>query len=516
MVQSSIGQQQVLDQLQRILSSEVFKPSKILCDFLKYIVTETVEGRSAFLKEYTVGVNGLFKKNRFDPQSDASVRIHAGRLRKLLQQYYETEGSADEVLISLPKGTYVPVFAQKPDATDLSPGEEPLVFKPTLAVLPFTSESSSPLVGMGHAICDQLCTDLTAFNEIAVVSYYSSRQLAESVGDLRQIGQALDATHILTGQIQSIAEQVRIRVQLTAVSSLQQIWAKTYDVSLSGFDALSVQDDIVNHIINQVAGSHGAVVRDMVRIPGNRHLLDVKVYDAVFWFYYLVNDLTPDVYQKALGSVKIAVQADKRYALGWAILGEMHVAGFFYGYDTGSEDPLAEAVRCSTRALDLDPHCHHAYQSLGLAYLFRHDRESCLRTADRWLGLKVNVAGIAGGLGFCLICAGRYDQGYRMLNDSINLNPFYPWWFNAGLSIYYYQRGEWQESAYWADKMRHHHMPWTLILLTAAKHRAGQRAEAEALRKELHALVPADNLKQAICAFILSDALCESLCEAVR
>src|SRR5690606_34173333 len=71
---------------------------------------ETLEGRSQELKEYTIGINVLKRDVDFNPQIDSIVRIHAGRLRRALKEYYYEEGREDALVISIPKGGYVPSF----------------------------------------------------------------------------------------------------------------------------------------------------------------------------------------------------------------------------------------------------------------------------------------------------------------------------------------------------------------------------------------------------------------------
>src|SRR5690606_23913179 len=62
------------------------------------------------LKEYTIAVSALGKPDDFNPQIDAIVRIHAGRLRRLLNEYYMGIGITDTIKIEVVKGTYVPIF----------------------------------------------------------------------------------------------------------------------------------------------------------------------------------------------------------------------------------------------------------------------------------------------------------------------------------------------------------------------------------------------------------------------
>ncbi|HZI25171.1 MAG TPA: hypothetical protein VFD46_08850, partial [Chryseolinea sp.] len=101
---------EILTQLSRVLASSQLSGSNVLSEFLNFIVRETLSGRGDELKEYTIGVHALKKESDFNPQLDSIVRIHAGRLRRALKEYYYEEGSGDRVMIIIPKGSYVPSF----------------------------------------------------------------------------------------------------------------------------------------------------------------------------------------------------------------------------------------------------------------------------------------------------------------------------------------------------------------------------------------------------------------------
>ncbi len=97
-------------QLERILASRDFAHSDQLSRFLRFIVEQTIQGQAANLKEYRIGVEVFNRKKSFDPRTDPIVRVEARRLRSKLRVYYKTEGRHDPMLISLPKGRYVPLF----------------------------------------------------------------------------------------------------------------------------------------------------------------------------------------------------------------------------------------------------------------------------------------------------------------------------------------------------------------------------------------------------------------------
>ena len=99
----------VREQLERILSSEIFQKSPQLSRFLRYCVEQTLIGMQDNLKEQILG-SQVFRREGFDPRLDPIVRVEARRLRSKLDEYYATEGAGDAMIISFQRGDYVPRF----------------------------------------------------------------------------------------------------------------------------------------------------------------------------------------------------------------------------------------------------------------------------------------------------------------------------------------------------------------------------------------------------------------------
>ena len=98
-------------ELDRILKSRHMAKSPAMASFLTYVVEETLAGRAKeTVKAYTIAVEALGKDEDFDPQNNSSVRMLANRLRHALDAYYAQDGADVPVVISLPKGGYIPVF----------------------------------------------------------------------------------------------------------------------------------------------------------------------------------------------------------------------------------------------------------------------------------------------------------------------------------------------------------------------------------------------------------------------
>jgi Tol biopolymer transport system component len=99
-------------ELESILASEVFSRSQHLRRFLSFIVEQQLAGQGHTLKESVLAHELYGKGTDFDGGTDPVVRVDARRLRDKLREFYE--GRSDPVVISLPKGSYVPVFEANP------------------------------------------------------------------------------------------------------------------------------------------------------------------------------------------------------------------------------------------------------------------------------------------------------------------------------------------------------------------------------------------------------------------
>ena len=109
--QGTIFDATVRSQLDRILGSELFRRSERLSAFLRYVTEEALSGRGDVLKEQALGSELYGKGAEFDGSADPIVRVDARRLRDKLREYY-SEFPREPIIITLPKGTYQPAFAE--------------------------------------------------------------------------------------------------------------------------------------------------------------------------------------------------------------------------------------------------------------------------------------------------------------------------------------------------------------------------------------------------------------------
>ena len=133
---------------QRVVESSAFAKSERLSSFLICICDLSLSGRAGEINEQKIGTTVFGRPQDYDSSIDGIVRPQASRLRQRLDLYFHGEGANEPVRITLPRGSYVPVFEPNPGpdprpSPGLSSGQSPAASLPSLpAVSPAVSSPS--------------------------------------------------------------------------------------------------------------------------------------------------------------------------------------------------------------------------------------------------------------------------------------------------------------------------------------------------------------------------------------
>jgi hypothetical protein len=125
----AISREQCFQQIDKLIKSHSLHGSESLCKLLRYLAEHSLDHPGTALKEYQIATEVLGRPAGFDPQSDSTVRVQAGRLRVKLAEYYANEGPDDPIVVEIPKGSYALTFHLRPP----KPGTQSattLVFEP--------------------------------------------------------------------------------------------------------------------------------------------------------------------------------------------------------------------------------------------------------------------------------------------------------------------------------------------------------------------------------------------------
>ena len=452
------SKKEILQALDNVLSSDLFSRSSVLSSFLKFIVEETLEGNTEGLKEYTIAVNALGKPSEFNPQVDAIVRIHAGRLRRLLNEYYIRPGITDTIMIEVVKGTYVPVFRthliNKPKL-EITEKNQPVVFlrsKLTLAVLPFRNlcpdnDYQFFVDGFG----EELTRIFSNFQDISVVAHHSTRKYASVPDDIRTIGTDLGVHYIINGSVMRTSEEIRVSVGLVETMNGNQIWSQTYNHALNIDNLIAIQDQIIKNISSVLGGYYGLIIQEDSKTH-RKTIISIDSFDAVLWNYHFHMNFSLETYLQTRNALEEALHHNPNYATGLAMLSGLYLDAYALGYPT-VEEPVMVAYELAKRAINIDPNCQHAYQEFGWANIYLKRKEEAIEAMENCLALNPSSVSSMGAIGFGMACVGEYKRAHVLLTKSLDLNPHCPWWFHLGFFLIYYNAKQYKKALEHANKI---------------------------------------------------------------
>ncbi len=256
-------------ELERILASKGFATAGRLSKLLRYVVEKTLAGEIDQLKEYAVGVEVFERDGNYDPRLDSIVRVEAGRLRTRLDEYYNGEGAASPLRISLPKGGYSAQFtraeALQPDiaaavalpaatppsrksvvtvplaavlliaigamvfwlgSRDRHPGPD---LRPTAAVLPFEAN----MIGGDNSnysalITEAVTSELARLGTISVASYTSAMQFEGKRPSMSEVATALNSGYVIEASVDDEASEILVVARLVNAVTDRKMWVSDY------------------------------------------------------------------------------------------------------------------------------------------------------------------------------------------------------------------------------------------------------------------------------------------------
>ncbi len=106
----SVDEKAMRAELRAVLAAAEFARAPRMARLLAYLCENLFAGKTAQIKEYSIGVEVFERGDSFDQDADSIVRVEANRLRKRLAEYYAGAGAKHALQITIPVGQYVPRF----------------------------------------------------------------------------------------------------------------------------------------------------------------------------------------------------------------------------------------------------------------------------------------------------------------------------------------------------------------------------------------------------------------------
>lgn len=473
---------QVAAELARVEGSAAFRRSPLHRRLLRYLVTRTLAGDAARLKESVIAVE-VFGRDpaAFDPKRDTSVRVEARRLRRKLAQFYATDTGPARATLALAAGSYVPGFAPPAHAQAAA-----------LIVLPFVNLT-------GDAAFDTWCDALTEEAIDALVQVPGLKVVARTTSfawrgrtaDARAIAREAGVSTLLEGSVQRRAGARRVVAQLIDGRDGLHLWSHAFETD-AGTDLGTAVHALTRVVVHSLLAANGrpAVDRLALRLSADR-----EARETYFRAKYLMGRHTRAAYGEAHRLYAEAIARDPQFALAW--VGRAHAAIGLNGL-AAAPDPaiVAEARTAVAQALALDPGLGEAHAAAAtLAFTVDRDFARAERASLEAIRHAPGKAYVHHSYAWTLMFSGRFAEADAEFAAARDLDPLDPMLRAHQCLLAFYRRDFDEAARRYADIL--HDEPTNLVasvLRASALLCGGRPDEALAAFEAIARTAPDDSI----------------------
>ena len=352
---SRFSNKAIREQLDRILSHVEFHVTGRNREFLRYIVEETLAGRSGRIKGFSIAVEVFGRDVDFDASNDSVVRIQAGRLRRAIERYYLVAGMQDPIRIHIPKGNYVPVFTKgfnpKPPQSrgPNLPRQNVLAeSSPLVLVMPFEDLTGKPECAyLGLSLATELGVELGHCADLRVIQY---RESPSSQGTQR-----IKPNFTVEGRVYCDDDNLKVVAQLIDSNTGLQLWSDSLKTSFKSMQLINFQERVANSISSRIAGEQGVIVQTMRPRNSQRPSLDLTAYQAVLKGYAYWEKVDAISYQQAFEALRQAVAEGCDSGLCFSMMSLLYLDNISYEHFDLAHTPLDEALHMAREGARLEP-----------------------------------------------------------------------------------------------------------------------------------------------------------------
>lgn len=480
MSHQSPDKNQILEQLSRILRSQVFRNSEMLRNFLSFIVQEAVKENGMSLKQYSIAIHAFGRKDDFDATSDPIVRIQASRLRRNLEQYYQEDGENDPILISLPKGSYSPNIEarknKKERSISIAKSNAP---QHSLAVFPIKNLSANQdRQYIIDGFNEELLLELSRYKDLDVIRVEETSN---------ESAKKSYAGFSLEGSLRFGGDTVKISFHVTDNIKSVIFWSYQEKFNLEDCDLISVQEKVATSVAQQIAGISGVISEKLYLESNWESTHDLDAYTVYMHFYKYNKNPTEKNATDLLEKISHLIERKPDFAPGWAVLCNLYADAYMFGLDRSH---LEQGLSFGRKAIDLQPNNQVCQAYYAYALMIGNQVEEALHHFEIALNLNPNAPYYAGAIGWAYCLMGKLSEGYQLIRNSMKVDFQYPKWFHMGTFLYYLDLKEYDKALIEVNQLDKPELYWSHLIKLVANQKLALTKQAAIHLQDLIEIKP--------------------------
>ena len=294
--------------------------------------------------------------------------------------------------------------------------------------------------------------------------------LNEKPENISDLANNIGARYLISGSLSKAGDTIRISVKLTDTESLSEVWNENYDRKFTASNIFSIQDEIVNNVVDQLVGNGAILALEVAKNFSNTGTSNMNAYECVNYIrgqYF--KTLSPDMHAKGVECLRKSVIDDPEYKEAWQLLAHMLAWGYSLYVpfiQTVTLEGLDEAERAIDQAIRIDKDFARAYATRAELAFYKRDWKNLMAYAEKAYELAPKDAANVGHISYIVANSGAGCNSAKEFIDKYNIDKEackrLEWggevakiankldavssltFDNYGIGNYAYHKGDWQ------------------------------------------------------------------------
>jgi tetratricopeptide (TPR) repeat protein len=492
----------VRETLERLLASETFARSERARNLLRYLVEREQAGEADRLKGFAIAMDVFGKDADFDSATDAVVRVQAGRLRELLQQYFSTEGVNDPIRIIIPRGSYVPIYETNSAPASLQLAKQETSTPPPMPAVAHGQATPSPVmrqiqlvwlaIGLVVAVLAGLILrqgspgansmaltpgieasvatgsiDPDVANETLPVVYLAVTAQGPEVDRVAAamraglsafdtvdfIGRDLDEGRDRSSDGTAFVFELRpgpapgdVTIELQNVATGRVLFSRNLALSDTRPPAVEVR---VAGLLSATAPASGAIYAAIRQSGQHAGLVHCLLLNEA---YYL--DQNAGTHEAAYRCLESLAERNAKSSLVYSELSALHLEAVTDRYPYPPHATLDQAMALAHKAVQQGPTSPSAHRAYGYLIARAGRADEAIRWMRKAHELNTYDLSMAAAYAYGLIFAGNYAEGTPIIAMAVDAYSGHPTWWDFGLFLGAFMQGDLEQAQRAAANLR--------------------------------------------------------------
>jgi len=285
--------------------------------------------------------------------------------------------------------------------------------KRSIAVLYFENLSGAQEdIYFRDGITEDIITELSKIRSLNIFSRPTVLAFRDKVVTAAQIGQQLNATHVLTGSLRRAGDRLRINAQLIDTSTDFPVWSERYDREMA--DVFELQDEIARKIAEALRITLSPQEQEALAAKPTENL---QAYDMYLKGKGYARRLTRQDMDFALQMYESAVAQDPKFALAYAAIA--NGCAQYQGSFGSNENLLGRAEEAARIATELQPGQPEVLVAQGWVHYANGKFDAAVNAVNTAISSKADCDGGYYLLMRALFAAGMFQEVANISEEAL-------------------------------------------------------------------------------------------------